>query len=242
MLRGKLRIGRVSYTNTLPLFYHLPKRNLDVVEGTPRKLASLLSVGLLDGGIISSVFYLRREREFVLLPDVSISSFGPSGSVLLFSKKPLKEIRSFKPSGESLTSNLIAYTTLKRLYGLKVEPSDQHFDAELVIGDRALKMAKRRPYPFVYDVGELWFEKTNLPAVFALFIVSSRVFTEHLSAVSKLAVDLLESKRRFFRNLENLPIGRETKEYLRNLNYDFGREHLQSLELLKKFLSEDRVI
>ncbi|NPB05550.1 MAG: menaquinone biosynthesis protein [Aquificae bacterium] len=233
-----LKVGRVFYKNTLPLFYFLPSEGLEVVEGSPRKLADLLALGLIDGGTISSLFYLRRKGQFVPLPGVSISSFGKSGSVILFSEKPLEEVKTVKPSPESLTSNFLLYAFFKKVLGKRLEFASRGADAELVIGDRALRLLKERRRPFAYDLGELWFQKTGLPAVFALFLVPARLAAQRPAEVSKLALALMEAKDRFFKELENLPLEEELKNYLKGLNYDFGREHLESLNLMEKLLEE----
>ncbi len=239
MAEGKLRLGRVSYKNTLPLFYKWNLPFVEIKEGTPSQLAAMLDIGLLDGGILSSLFYIQNRGRFSILPDISISSFGEVRSVLLFSKKPLKEIKSVRPSPESLTSNFLTYAVLRKFFGLKVEfVKALRADAELVIGDRALKLSSKSEVPFVYDIGKLWFEKTGLPALFALFIVPTDWLRERPKEVAFLALTLMESKKNFFQNLESLNLEPDLKSYLKNLNYDFGEEHLKSLTLMEKLFSE----
>lgn len=232
-----LKLGRVSYTNTLPLFYGWDLPFIQIREGVPSELAKLLEFNLLDGGILSSVYYLRNKEKFILLPDVSISSFGKTLSVLLFSEKPLEEIETIKPSSESLTSNFLTYAIFKRFLKKSVVFSPEGADAFLVIGDKALKqMPASRGY--VYDIGELWYKFTNLPAVFALFLVPKRWAYKNPDKFAKLSLSVLEGRDNFFRNLENLNLPKETKDYLLTLDYHFKEEHLKSLKLLEKLLKD----
>jgi len=234
---GKLRIGKVSYKNTLPLFHYFSLPDVELIEGTPQELARKISLGLIQGGIISSLFYLQHRGEYLILPDISISSFGRAGSVLIFSKKPLEEIGEIRPSDESLTSNFLTYTVFRKFLKIPVRFTETD-ETLLVIGDRALELLKEKRFPYVYDLGELWFQYTNLPAVFALFIVPKRWALENPDTFSRLSLELLNSKERFFKELPNLPLEAELKEYLKGLNYDFRERHSQSLDLMEKLLKE----
>jgi len=235
----KLRLGRVSYKNTLPLFYSWKLPFVEVVEGTPAVLANGLSVGILDGGILSSLFFVQSGARFSLLPDISISSFGKVGSVLIFSEKPLEEIKTLKISPESLSSNFITYAVFKKYLNLPVRfVKKGKADAELVIGDRALERVKTASSPFVYDVGELWYKYTNLPAVFAVFIVPTKWLVNNPKRAAELSLTLLNAKDRFFKEIDKLNLDSETKNYLQNLNYNFGELHLESLKLLEQLYKE----
>lgn len=234
----KLRLGRVSYKNTLPLFYKFSLPFVDIVEGTPSELARMLDTGIADGGIISSVYYLQNQSRFLLVPDISISSFGKTYSVLLFSKKPLREIKEIIPSSESLTSNFFTYTIFRKFLGQKVSFVSEGGDALLVIGDRALNFPAERVFPYKYDIGEVWFEYTGLPAVFALFVVPRQWAFSNPDKFSLLSLELINSRDSFFRDINNLNLAEELKNYLLTLDYHFREEHLKSLELTHKLLRE----
>lgn len=234
----KLRLGRVSYKNTLPLFYKFSLPFVELVEGTPAELAKMLDAGLISGGILSSLYYLQNESRFALVPDISISSFGKTGSVLLFSKKSLREIKEIVPSPESLTSNFFTCVIFRKFMGRKVSFVSDGGDALLVIGDRALNFPAERAFPYKYDIGELWFEHTGLPAVFALFMVPRRWALSNPAKFSLLSLELINSRDSFFRDIDNLNLSEELKNYLLNLDYRFREEHLKGLELMEKLLKE----
>jgi len=234
----KIRLGRLSYKNTLPLFHRVSLPFVELKEGTPFELSRMLDAGLIEGGILSSLYYLQNSSKFVLVPDISISSFGKVGSVLLFSRKPLREIREITPSSESLTSNFITYALFRKFLGQKVSFVPEGGEALLVIGDRALNFPAERDFPYRYDIGELWFKETGLPAVFALFIVPRTWAVENPEKFAKLSLELINSRETFFRELNNLNLSEDLKRYLLNLDYRFREEHLKSLELLQKLLRE----
>ena len=47
---------------------------------------------------------------------------------------------------------------------------EEEVDGALLIGDHALEF-KNPSYPYCYDIGELWREKTSFPVVFAVWAV-----------------------------------------------------------------------
>jgi chorismate dehydratase len=236
--KGRITLGRVQYKNTLPLFYKFNLPFVQIVEGTPSRLAQLLDAGLIKGGILSSFYYIQNQHLYYLVPDISISSFGKSGSVLLFSKKPLKEIERVKPSGESLTSNFLTYSLFRKFLGKRITLVRDSADAFLLIGDKALQPSLREKYPYVYDIGELWYKHTGLPAVFALFIVPKVWANSHPQQFAELSLSLINSRERFFKDLTHLPLEEDIKDYLKGLDYRFREEHLKSLELMEKLFRE----
>ena len=236
--KGKITLGRVQYKNTLPLFYKFNLPFVRIVEGTPSRLAQLLDAGFIKGGILSSFYYIQNRHLYYLVPDISISSFGRSGSVLLFSEKPLRDIESVKPSGESLTSNFLTYSLFRKFLGKKVSFAGDSADAFLLIGDKALQPSLREKYRYVYDIGELWYKHTGLPAVFALFIVPKRWATSNPQQFAELSLSLINSREEFFKDLNHLPLEEDIKGYLKGLDYRFREEHLKSLELMEKLFRE----
>ena len=111
-------------------------------------------------------------------------------------------------------------------------------DAFLLIGDKALQPSLREKYRYVYDIGELWYKHTGLPAVFALFIVHKRWATSNPQQFAELSLSLMNSREEFFKDLNHLPLEEDIKGYLKGLDYRFREEHLKSLELMEKFFRE----
>lgn len=180
-----LRVGQIAYANCAPFFHHLRACGFreEIVSGVPADLNRLLASGGIDLSPSSSFEYARSWRDYLLLPDLSISSYGPVRSVCLFAAQPPEELRGeIVVTAESATSVNLLQVLLKEYLGNPevtlvpesgpVEAVIARGSAALLIGDRALRAAQKPPAGCgVYDLGELWWQATGLPFVFALWIV-----------------------------------------------------------------------
>ena len=182
----KRRVSAVSYLNTSPLVWgmlHGPQHGVfDVSFTLPSECADALRAGEADIGLIP-IIELARQPELVVVPGSSIACEGAVRSILLVSKKPLDEVRSFAADSGSRTSVVLAQIILARKHRVRPNvvalPADldhmlEQADAALIIGDPALKidpgMESWRGQPVhVYDLGAEWFEMTALPMVFAVW-------------------------------------------------------------------------
>ena len=89
---------------------------------------------------------------------------------------------------------------------------------------------------YVFDIGELWYRFTKLPSVFAVFVISKEFQNKFPEKVEKLIKNLHKAKKDFFKNLHQLKLPSDIKNYLTTLNYDLKNPHIQSLQLMEKFL------
>jgi chorismate dehydratase len=180
----KLRVGAVHYLNTKPLIRHLPALapEIDLVLDAPSRLAVELEAGRLDIGLVPSIEYFRHGR-YTILPDVSISSFGPVLSVKLCSRLPFAHIRSLAVDEGSRSSAALATILLDQLFhvrpamlplSLDQTPDSTDADAMLLIGDRAMRVVDG-DFPFILDLGYEWSRWTGLPFVFAFWAVAEGV-------------------------------------------------------------------
>ncbi len=159
MKDNKLKIGRIPYANLFPIFYYLETEcnhsEYKFIKGVPAKLNKMLREGKLDISPSSSIEYLRNKNKYRILPWLSISSFGPIKSILLFSKRPIHELggKTIAVSSESETSTALLKIVLKEFLSLKckfrtinqrsVKNILSSFPAVLHIGDTAMKEAKK---------------------------------------------------------------------------------------------------
>ena len=152
-----LKIGKIPYANLFPIFYTLQREcdcsGYEFIEGVPSTLNRLLRSGEIDISPSSSIEYLRCESQYTLLEGHSISSKGPIGSILLFSKKPIEELegKTILVSSQSEASVALLGIILRKFYKIEcpLRPTDgsadsviDKADAYLLIGDDALKAAK----------------------------------------------------------------------------------------------------
>ena len=233
-----LRIGKVVYTNTLPLFYRMD--GFEVVEGHPSELVKLLREGRIDAGIVSSAEYFFNPESYWVLPDISVSSRGSVCSVLLLSKKPIDKIKKIRITSKSVTSRYLLMFVLKEGYGIQTEEVGEGEDAFLMIGDEAIEL--RCSFPYVYDLGEEWFRLTDLPFVFALFLVRREVPPRE---IRELLGNLRYSLKSFFEDLGSGALELDgDKRFLKKyfcecIDYTLGKEHLRSLEKFFTFMEKE---
>ncbi|MEI7635555.1 MAG: menaquinone biosynthesis protein, partial [bacterium] len=205
--RRILRVGVLPYLNVLPLIRAFQERAgaavraggrhdrmMELKASSPRRLAGMLRDGGVDVAIAPVMEYLLRPC-YTIIPGIAIGANDRVGSVLLFSKTRLENVRSIRLDRTSLTSvNLLKILIAE--YGLKIDyregatvrsrggrlvPRGEQ-DALLRIGDRALIEARKGHHARVYDLGEMWNSLTGLPFVFAAWLVHPSARRRHLNA------------------------------------------------------------
>lgn len=250
-----LRIGHIEYANCTPIFAAL-RRMFDCdayqfIRDVPSRLNRMLAEGAVDLCPSSSLEYGRSSANYLLLPDLSISSVGPVKSVFLFSLLPLEHLGG-KPIGlsaESETSAALLKILLQKYYGLStnyfsINPANYSnvFDtccAVLLIGNTAMKWNARYGNLYRYDLGELWFSCTRLPFVFALWMIRKDSAVAQREEALLLSARLLAAKRASLSMLEELAeeceesswMGRDSLiDYWENISYDLTPLHVSGVK------------
>lgn len=268
LMKERLRIGRINYSNMFPIFYMLEHgcdcSAYSFIEGVPSELNRLLREGEIDISPSSSIEYLRHKDMYTILDGHSISSFGPIGSILLFSTRPLETLggSTILTSSQSETSVVLLDIILKKFYSTEciLKPSNnsfskalEYYPAYLLIGDDALKavsdcklqVAGNNSELYVYDLGNTWYRHTGLPFVFALWI--ARKDSETKMLLGKFRMDLSKAKDAALKNLKtiaresyliNILSEDEIVSYWEGISYDLNNEHKKGLELFRKYAEE----
>lgn len=156
---------------------HGPQRGLfDLDFQIPSICADQMASGAADIGIVPCFELTRQDLE--VIPGAGIACRGPVRSILLISKRPVREIRTLAADSSSRTSVQLARIILERRYGAEytaiphapnLDAMLRTADAALIIGDPALRLDPALlPYE-VHDLGGEWVEMTDLPMVFAVW-------------------------------------------------------------------------
>ena len=177
---GLLRIGCVKYLNARPLIYGWPG---EVVFDHPSALCERLASGLLDVALVSSFEFLRNP-VYTLVDGVAISSHGPVHSVFVAHAGELSEIEEIEVDPASQTSvNLLRclmaekgmnpkFVIRSRLIQRALTPRL----AKFFIGDQAIRFRDESTGTFQFwDLGEEWQKRTELPFVYALWLIRPEV-------------------------------------------------------------------
>ena len=75
-------------------------------RAVPSRVAEMLHAGEVDLGVIQSIEY--AAGDYAVVPGIAIASRGPVGSVRLFHRVPVQEIRRVALDTSSLTSAALA--------------------------------------------------------------------------------------------------------------------------------------
>ncbi|OBZ18783.1 ABC transporter substrate-binding protein [Bacillus sp. FJAT-27264] len=255
-------IGKISYTNSWPVFHNFHPSSLShpakMVSEVPAVLNRGMSEGSIHVGALSSFAYAEASDRLLLLPSLSVSSDGPVRSILLFSRKPLEEIADgiIAVTNTSATStNLLKIIMQKAIGGrpqyISAEPDldamMEQADACLLIGDNAIKASWQNEGYVVTDLGEFWKNWTGLGMTFAVWAVNRDAARNKFAAVAEIAEAFAESKRHGLRDLA--PIVSEAMRavggteaywygYFRNLCYDFEERQQEGLNLYFRYAYE----
>jgi chorismate dehydratase len=189
MTQTKLRVGKIQYLNCLPFYFGLTEMlqakgmgtGVSFFESYPVEINQALERGEIDAAPVSSLEYLQRQKDYLLLSDFAIGTRLFARSVLLLSKKKIERLDHavIALSRESLSSAGLVRILLEKKYHhqntFEVTDQDpevmlQKYPAALVIGDQAL-FCQPKELIYKYDLGELWHSWTGKPFVFALWAV-----------------------------------------------------------------------
>lgn len=146
--------GKIDYLNLLPFHIFLKKsalqsaikKSIEYKKGVPSTLCRELYYRRIDAAVISSIESRRAKYKKL---NMGIVAKKEVKSVLV------RKNSEFKLDSASMTSNM-----LSAILGLR---------GEVIIGDNALKAYLNEGEDKFYDMGKIWYERRNLPFVFAKF-------------------------------------------------------------------------
>ena len=248
-----MRVSAVSYLNTWPLvwgFLHGPRSSgqseqYDFRFDLPAQCAEALGAGEVDLGLVPCAELDRLGMGF--LPGLGIACDGPVRSILLVSKKPLRQIATLAADSSSRTSVALTRILLAERYGCvptitqqspKLEDMLAEHDAALIIGDPALRIDPPK-LPFeTLDLGAEWVAWSGLPMVFAVWAGRAEALRP---SVARTFQDSYEWGRGHTEEIVARAVAERgfpadlAGEYVRrNIVYELGPRHLAGLELFRR--------
>lgn len=251
-----MRIGSVPYLNAKPMvdWFHSAECEspVEVVYAVPSRLAEMLREGSVDVANVS-IFETFQNPDLILIPDLSISACGAVKSVRLFSKKPLHEIESVALDTSSLTSNALLRILLKEQFGIipcyshhipDIYAMLENHDAGLIIGD--LKLFEGLPDTVVYDLGQAWYDLTELPFVYAAWSARrdrvSLEMCETLHRAMGWGSQHLETLAAHWAGRWNLPVELATDYLVNVMDYRLSECQIEGLRLYQRKCFEQGLI
>ena len=247
-----MKISVVDFLNARPLTWGLltqPPAGVEVSRDLPSACADKLRDGRADAGLIPSIEF-RRIPGLVRVEGLGIAANSEVRSVLLVSNVSREKIRRIKLDPASRTSAALVRILLKRRYGIAPTVVESNADAELVIGDPALKAAQVGRV--VLDLAAEWRSLTGYPFVFAFWAVRRDAWSgdhEEIFRASYLVSNegfeaMVDSEIETARARGNAALSRPMiEDYLRHcLHYELGPEDLAGLELFYRYAEEDGLV
>ena len=249
----RLKVGHIKYINSYPIFYTILKGSdqlpFDLVSDIPTRLNRMMRKGNLDVSLISSFEYAETPENYLIYRDFCLASTGYVNSVLLISTKDIEDLDGAQIgfSNSSATSINLIKIILKEFYNFSnhfnqvsyqedFDVSLKTNDALLIIGDEALKFVDHYKYK-VYDISNLWTERTGYPVVFAIIAINAKSADTYHNQLEILFEKFNESHKIFKEHPELIaeyakshsPLSIDFLEYFSNLTYTFTDEFKEGL-------------
>jgi chorismate dehydratase len=259
-----VRLGAVGYLNARPLVYQLDRSpSFSLRFDIPSKCADLLHNGDIDVGLIPSIEYLRG-RPMAIVPDIAIASRGAVTSVMLYTTKPIEDVKSIAMDTSSRTSVALVRVLCAKLFKInpRLESLDPSLDAmlnrcdaALMIGDNALfepratsderratSHERRATSHEGIDLGDAWFRLTGLPFVYAFWAGRPDALTAaHVKELQETRdrglANADDVARQYLKDApERQALG---ARYLReNIKYYLGDEEKAGLDVFYRYAAE----
>jgi len=251
--RRSIRLGVVSFVNTLPLIDGLEGlADIELRYAVPSSLLDALLNDEVDLAICSSIDYQRSETPLVVVPCGLLGCDGPTLTVRLYSTGPIERLTEVHCDTDSHTSVVLLQILLREVHG--ITPRLVDFDARghaagdgacdwpdamLLIGDKVVTDAPPEGrYTHQLDLGAAWVEMTGLPFVFALWLARRDADPDVIAT----AAAILDRQRRYNTERLDLIVQRRARprgwpatlaaSYLKgNLAYELTERRRRGLEL-----------
>jgi chorismate dehydratase len=256
LTRTIAKVGKIQYKNCLPFYYELFERSeyhpeqVKLYENYPTKINEAMRKGTIDIAPVSSLEYANHQDLYDVIPGVTVATKDYAGSVILFSKKKIDSLNGAKIAltNQSLSSATLLKVLLKSAYKFEnefqvVTASNKaaSSDAVLLIGDEALFFKSER-FPYKYDLGKLWWDWTEKPFCFALWVVRKEFARKNRVWVNEFSQNLKINLQRNLTNIEgflkeSLGIHFLDEEfsilygYYFNLHYFLDEDVIEGMEL-----------
>ncbi|MCS7029394.1 MAG: menaquinone biosynthesis protein [Bacteroidia bacterium] len=203
-----LQIAAVSYLNTQPYLLGIRKYlsvNHTVEVYDPKRCTEMLKCGKANVGLIPTAT-LSELKNVVPISDYGIVAYGRVYSVSLYSQVPIQKISTIFLDYQSRTSIALAQILCQNYWKIKpkfieaypgYEAQIQGNQAGVIIGDRAIIL--KTAYQYDFDLAQAWYEYTQLPFVFALWVVDKKLYSSELHSLLNYAFEKgIQDRRNYY--------------------------------------------
>jgi len=237
-----IRIGALSYLNTIPFIYGLKKYNLisedNIVYNFPSNSAKSLINNDVDVALIPSVA-LRFLKNYSIISNFCIVSEKEVDSVCVYSDVNINDVKEIILDYQSNTSVELLKIIIKDYWKIspKLINSKEGYEsnikgstAALVIGDRAFALNGK--YKYTYDLASLWYQMTNLPFVFACWVTTVKLSDDFILNFNSALEYGVRNIDLAIKEEGMECVSKDPGDYLNNkISYNFDSRKKESLKL-----------
>ena len=245
-----IKVGRVSYIHTEPFYFDMARRGIELQEMIPSALAPAAESGQIDAGPVPLVDAFKLEDRFQPVAGFCVATTQASGSVFLYSTKPIEELEgaTIGVIDDASTAPKLLEVLLKLKYGVSpgeyvgLRPAE--YDAFVLIGNRGLRQRRgARGFPHKYDLGSEWNSWTGLPFVFSRWIARNEMDTRELALLEDtLYVGLEDGVDALYHMNEPrddiLMLPRDMVIHLQGIRYFIGLAEQKGIDRFRQCLAE----
>ena len=145
----------------------------------------------LDAAFLSPIDYARESSDYCIVPNVAVSSWTPTDSIVLHFKEGLHTVKTLVVSLSSTSEVVLASILLSERFDLRpkfiplvgsLEQMLKSADAALLVGNAALEQSDSHRNKL--DLVEEWLDMTDLPYVHGFWCVrESTMSAGHVAAL-----------------------------------------------------------
>lgn len=217
------------------------REKVEVDFSIPSVCAKKVDGGEVEIGLVPVAQIARQNLEVV--SNLGIAAEGGVRSILLFSDKPWKAVKTLAADVSSRTSVELAKVILRERFGVRpelrsAEPDLESMlaesDAALIIGDPALRIELAEQSYEWLDLGTEWTALTRLPMVFAAWAAKAESANSELQDLTVASYDYGRERLEEIADQEHETrgISRELAlHYLRDcIRYELGVREQKGME------------
>jgi len=236
------KVGRIPYLSCEPFYFAMERRAVLWHEVVPSDLAEAAARGEIDAGPVPLIDCGRLDAQFRFLTGFCLATIHKAGSVMLHAKRPIQELDGARIG--IMSGAATSFRLLQIVLALKyqVQPSafvtlEEPHDAFLAVGNEGLRRRHGvRNFAQRYDLGDEWFRWTNLPFVFARWMVRRSLDAKEVALLEDTLYEGLQDwADGIFRSSdardELLMHPRDILEYTQGLRYFIGRTEQRAIDL-----------
>ncbi|HCP24086.1 MAG TPA: hypothetical protein DIT90_08205 [Dehalococcoidia bacterium] len=231
------------------MYFDMDKRGIEVEELLPSEMITAIMDGRLQGGLVPLVDTFDLDDGLRTVSGFCIATVVAAVSVKLHSKVPIEELggASIAVPDEAPTAVKLLQVLLTVKHGITPAAyvgDDDSYDARLLVGNLGLRYRRGlRDYPHTYDLGEEWTRWTQLPFVFARWVLRNDVERQDALIIEDSLYtslqDWADGLYRVSGPSDRVPVHpQEIHQYTQGLRYFMGVPEEKSVELFKEYLGK----